>query len=242
MQRILDIDLDFFVTPVVHWPPDDERPSSEDYSVWPIAEAIEFLREKFGLAGRLPGFLTENHGELFPRWREAISVGLLKPPFHVTHLDAHADLGLGDSGYVYLMSSLLFDSPEDRQYPRAGATGLNDGNFLLFATACRWIHDLTYVYGDGGGSDELFFAMKDFKSRSDHIQLAAMGTREIDKMIRARPGSYNPVVSHFEPAVPYRTSHWDSFQADGPFDFVCLTSLDLSCGSRAGLAVSDWSW
>ncbi len=65
VQRILDIDLDFFVTPVVHWPPDDERPSSEDYSVWPIAEAIEFLREKFGLAGRLPGFLTENHGELF---------------------------------------------------------------------------------------------------------------------------------------------------------------------------------
>lgn len=220
VQRILDIDLDFFVTPVVHWPPNDERRSAEDYSVWPVEEAIEFLRDKCGLTGRRPGFLTENHSELFPRWREAIKTGLLDPPFHVTHLDAHADLGLGDSGYIYLMTSLLFDPPEERRYPKVGPAGLNDGNYLLFTIACRWIHDLTYIYS-GDGEDELFLAMKDFDPRSDHVQLSTMSREDIDKVLHRQVD--RPSVSHSEPAVPYRTSHWEHFQADGPYDFVCLT-------------------
>ncbi|WP_257233071.1 hypothetical protein [Rhodococcus qingshengii] len=64
VQRILDIDLDFFVTPVVYWPEDNERPPAEDYSVWPIDQALDFLRNRCGLTQKLPGFVTENHGEL----------------------------------------------------------------------------------------------------------------------------------------------------------------------------------
>ena len=221
VQRILDIDLDFFVTPVVHWPPDDERRPADDYSVWPVDRAIDFLRDRCGLTGKLPGFLTENHSELFPLWRDGLESELLKPPFHVTHLDAHADLGLGDAGYVYLMTSLLFDPPEKRRYPKVGPAGLNDGNFLLFATACRWIHDLTYIYGDGGGEDELFLVMKDFDPRSDHIQLAATTKEDIDAVIHDLDKRLS--ASHFEPAVPYTSSHWNDFQSDGPYDFVCLT-------------------
>ncbi|MGU3587370.1 hypothetical protein ACLBYD_30025 [Rhodococcus sp. C26F] len=235
VQRILDIDLDFFVTPVVHYPQSDERPLAEDYSVWPVETAIEFLRNKFGLTGRLPGILTENHGDLFFRWREAIADGVLVPPFRVTHLDAHADLGLGDSGYKYLMTSLLSEPPEDRQQPRVGATGLNDGNFLLFAIACRWIHDLTYVYGEGGGSDELFLAMKGFKRPYDYIQLAAMDNQDLQRLISAPTGGYIPVVSHLEPEVPYQASHWDEFQAEVPFDFICLTRSPVYTPSTADL-------
>lgn len=97
MQRVLDIDLDFFVTPVVHWPQWDGRASAE-HGCWPVEEALAFLTDRCLLAGPLPGFVTERHDELFWLWREAISDGLLVPPFDVTHLDAHADLGLGDAG------------------------------------------------------------------------------------------------------------------------------------------------
>jgi hypothetical protein len=131
--RILDIDLDFFVQLVVHLPQSDDRPESGEHSVWSVQRAFDFLTGRCGLASPLPGFLIESHDELFFRWRDAIEAEILTPPFHVTHVDAHADLGLGDSGYVYLMTSLLFDPPESRWYPSPppGTNGLNEANFLL---------------------------------------------------------------------------------------------------------------
>ncbi|MBV9488043.1 MAG: UPF0489 family protein [Frankiaceae bacterium] len=171
----------------------------------------------------MPGFVTENHGELFLRWREAIEAGMLVPPFHVTHVDAHADLGLGDAGYTYVLSELLFENPEDRTQPRFGFSGLNDGNHLIFAIACRWITDLVYVYGEGGGGDELAYVMEDFGATRPHrnVQLAAMRRPELEKLIH-RSGS-PPDVSHLEPPVPYASTRWEQFQADVPYDFICLT-------------------
>jgi hypothetical protein len=223
MHRVLDIDLDFFVYPVVHWA-SDERPAAEEHSVWSAPDAVEFLRDRCRLTEPLPGFVTENHDDLFPIWRSAVELGILKPPFQVTHVDAHADLGLGDAGYVYLMTSLLFESPEDRAYPTPppGRTGVTEGNFLLYAIACRWINELTYVFGEGGGSDELWYVMKGFDLHADHIQLAAMTESEINRL-NMRLDERQPRVSHLEPEVPYRACRWQDFQADELYDFVCLT-------------------
>lgn len=221
MQRILDIDLDFFVTPVVHWPQWDGRASAE-HRCWPVEEALAFLTERCLLTGPLPGFVTERHDELFWLWREAISDGVLVPPFDVTHLDAHADLGLGDAGYTYLMTELLFEPPEMRDEPRAetdATSGLNEGNFLLFALACRWIGALRYVYGDGGGNDELPYARQGFDRDATRLQLAAMSKRELDKLLHRKKA----VVSHLEPAVSYAAGHHRHFRADAEFDFVCIT-------------------
>ena len=223
MQRILDIDLDFFVTPPAHWPQADARLEPEYHDVWPIDDAVRFLQTKCGMSRRLPGFMTENHGELFPLWRSAIADGTLQTPFHVTHIDAHADLGLGDCGYMHLMSSLLFRPVEERQHPPVGPEGLNDGNHLLYAIACRWLADLVYVYGEGGGDDELPFALQGYRPSVEperhHVQLAAMSRQAIDRMLHQDEQE----VSRLEPPVPYRSTRWESFQADGPFDFVCLT-------------------
>src|SRR3954451_4096317 len=116
MQRVLDIDLDFFVVPAAHYPDYESRLSADEYRVWPTDDALAFLRERCGLREKRPGFVTENHAELFPEWRGAIETGRLQPPFHVTHLDAHADLGLGDNGYSYLLTELLFRPPEERTH------------------------------------------------------------------------------------------------------------------------------
>jgi hypothetical protein len=82
----------------------NRAPDPTEHPVWLTDEALAFLTERSGLRRALPGFVTENHGELFPRWRSAIAEQLLVPPFHVTHVDAHADLGLGDAGYRYLLT------------------------------------------------------------------------------------------------------------------------------------------
>jgi hypothetical protein len=80
----------------------------------------------------------------------------LRAPFHVTHVDAHADLGLRDAGYMHLLSDLLFRTPEHRRDP---GEHLNDGNYLIFAAGCRWLAGLDYVYnreserGDFGAGD-----------------------------------------------------------------------------------------
>jgi hypothetical protein len=76
-----------------------------EYPPWSRDNAFAFLEDRCKLSERLPGFVVEHHGELFGRWRGAIEAGELELPFSVTHVGAHADLGLGDYGYIYLISN-----------------------------------------------------------------------------------------------------------------------------------------
>jgi hypothetical protein len=53
VQRVLDIDVDFFVEPTVYDPDeDDERPDPNQHTVWPTDTAMAFLREQCGLVNR----------------------------------------------------------------------------------------------------------------------------------------------------------------------------------------------
>lgn len=223
MQRILDLDLDFFVDGVAHdRAADAGRLDGEDYPPWSTADALAFLKDGCNLTKKLPGFVVEHHGELFPLWRDAIAAGKLTPPFEVVHVDAHADLGLGDSSYVYLLTSLLFEEPEDRSFPTVGDSGLNDGSWLTFAVASRWINNLTYVYnGEGPRASDIHpYVMEGFVTHGAHIELAAMDRAELDKVMHM--SSTPPVVHHLEPKVPFRSVPWRTFQAAGEFDVVCL--------------------
>ena len=179
---------------------------------------MDFIRLQCGVADPLPGFVTENHGELFPLWREAIGNGTLQAPFHVTHVDAHADLGLGDAGYVFLLTELVHLDPIDRQHPPLGMSGLNDGNHLAFAIACRWIADLEYVFCAGGGDDEMPYMMGDFDPKSRRIELPILNRRQLEQLQYRRDVGKVAV----EPSVAYRSTRWDQFAAEAPFDFICL--------------------
>ena len=222
VQRILDLDLDFFLDDAaILRGSEDGRLDGADFPPWPLEQVLTFLHDQCGLRGPLPGFAVENHGELFVRWREAINVGQLEVPFRVTHIDAHADLGLGASGYVYLMTSLLFEEPENRRHPRTGEGALGDGNYLAFAIACRWLSELVYVFNDGGGGeDALLYVLEGFDPQARNIQLAAVRSRQelSENLLTPR----NLKIEHFEPSVPFTTIGWRDFNADQPFDFVCL--------------------
>jgi hypothetical protein len=222
MQRILDLDLDFFLNDAaILRGPDDGRLDGADFPPWPLEQVLAFLHDQCGLRKPMPGFVVENHGELFSRWREAIDGGQLNVPFHVTHVDAHADLGLGDLGYVYLMTSLLYEEPENR-HPRAGQDALGDGNYLAFAISCRWLGELVYVFNDGGndGDDALLYVLEGFDPQARNIQLAAVRSRQ--ELFENLMTPKNLTVEHVEPTVPFARTGWRDFQADQPFDFVCL--------------------
>jgi len=222
--RLLDLDLDFFVEGVVHWRTSDgERLDDQEYPPWSLDRALSFLTDRCKLNGSLPGFVVENHGELFWAWKKAISAGVFSVPFDVTHVDAHADLGLGDSGYTYLMTDLLYREPIQRTNPEVGETRLDDGNYLAFAIACRWLSRLSYVYNDEGGRDLMTYHLEGFDPSASNIQLKAMQKSEIDRLHSLLVSRSREIrVDRYEPIVPFQHGVWRDFQAERPFDAICL--------------------
>lgn len=231
MQRILDLDLDFFVDGVIHSPNAEAgRPDSSEQQPWHLDDVLAFLTTRCGLRGALPGRAVETHEQLFPIWRRAIKDGRLEPPFHVTHVDAHGDLGFGDASYVYLMTELLFAKPVDRQHPRTGERGLAESNYLAFAIACRWISDLVYVFCPGGGDDVFPYYRAGFDRRANAIQLAALSRNELERLKELSREQSKTELERFrdslagrlEPAVPLATLPWRAFRAMGRFDAIFL--------------------
>jgi UPF0489 domain len=156
VDRVFDIELEFFLHDTAIWNRSDgPRLDPEEFGVRDHEKAMLFLTSQCGLADPLPGAAVEHHDEAFYRWREAIDAGVLQPPFEVVHVDAHADLGLGDAGYEYLFSELLRRPVEHQRAPVTGDRGLGAGNYLAFAIACRWIAILTFVVGGRPGSESL---------------------------------------------------------------------------------------
>jgi hypothetical protein len=221
-MRLLDIDLDFFVEGTAHWKSSDsERLDGDDFPPWRLEDAMNFLERQCGLAGKLPGFVVEHHGALFDLWRDAIQSGVIRPPLAVTHVDAHADLGLGDAGYIYLLTTLVNLPLEERANPQRGDEGLGDGNYLAFAIANRWLDDLTYVFNtdDDRPGDLMIPVLENFDRDSHHIQLEPRTREEIDQGLR---DTLPPLEELHEPRVPLTFVPWKEFRAPASFDVVCL--------------------
>jgi hypothetical protein len=219
MSRVLDLDLDAFIYGSAHWrEPDGPRLEADEFPPWTLEKLLGFLESQCLLTGRLPGYAVEDHGELFFRWRDAIDQGLLEPPFHITHVDAHADIGLGDSGYVYLLTELLREPVEARRDPRIGNDALGDGNFLAFAVATRWVSAIEYVLG---GRDDDFeeeptyewvpgdllpYIFEDFDPRTRTLRLPIFEATNLQTNLLSKD---NLRALALEPPVPF---DWEVYQ------------------------------
>jgi hypothetical protein len=223
--RVLDIDLDAFVEPPAHWT-DHQRLDPDEHYVWPVEQAFAWLTDRCQLDAARPGWAVEHHVEIFDRWHDAIETGQLAAPFHFTHLDAHADLGLGASGYAHLLTDLVHRPVEQRTTPKRGDDGLHSGNFLAYAIGCRWITDVDYVFGPGGGSDLMPYLMDGYydvehgPGRKDLVRLPHLWPDDIDHLLY-RHGRPSPTC--FEPAVGFRSTRTEHFRAADGYDIVCLT-------------------
>jgi len=103
---ILDLDLDFFLSDIVIGlgRVGPGRPNKRHYKPWSEDQVRRFLESKCKLSTDYPcpGKVVVEHHEVFIDWREQVLSGKIAPPLSVVHIDAHADLGMGDSAYMYV--------------------------------------------------------------------------------------------------------------------------------------------
>ena len=148
-MRVLDLDMDFFLSDPCPLAPLGERPEESCARVWSDEEVIRFLEEQCGLSTQkpVPGAIFDTHDKALDFWQARLADGSLSAPFEVVHVDTHSDLAFGPPGTNYVLNVVLSRRPCDRAavdvYRRA--VELDEANYLLFALAFRWIDRLTYV-------------------------------------------------------------------------------------------------
>jgi hypothetical protein len=152
MDKILDLDLDYFVWPIAHNRAEEHgRPPARDFDYIASEEQVrQFLEDRCGLStsNKLRGAEFVEHVDAFWTWDRWIREGKISTQFEVAHVDAHADLGVGwnDSSWVHLLIDLLGLPLEKRNQPKTGGDGLHSGSYLAFAIGNRWISRAKYVY------------------------------------------------------------------------------------------------
>lgn len=217
--RLANFDLDFFTSEIVHWRGrKDPRPTSKDTKPWPVGELRDFLESKCGLSrtNRIPGRFGTNHDAAFDYMKELVSVGDRK--IILTHIDAHADQGLGDSGWVYLMEELLHDPKSMRGNPRRASNGMNLANYIAFAVACGWIEEIEMVVHPKGGGDFMPYHFRNFDPTTGVIELKGYPKGTHTKALDIP--DIQPLF--VEPPVPFRPITLANYSALAPFDCAFL--------------------
>jgi hypothetical protein len=230
-MRILDIDLDFFL--------DNKRTSSvtstkrlDDYYVpWSEDETKAFLEQRCGLttSNKKQGKFFIHHVEVFDYLRSLQEQHNFVLTFSIDHVDAHADLGTGDSSYSYIATDILPKNLRERAYPvkRNGWSGLSSGNFLAFAVACRWITSLNYINNPEWFDDLQWFNFENFDDEANNLQLKQYSEAQMHQIIYSggdmRESARAVAPQSLEPLVPFAKVDFNEFTSDGNYDMVFLT-------------------
>lgn len=226
-MKILDIDLDFFLSEIAHFVDGDRLNEADGFLPWGETKVRRFLEINCGLKQNEPvkGCFFVKHHEVFNFWRKLIFEGQLEIPFEVIHVDAHADLGLGDSSWSYITGELLHKPVQERIFPKVGGwDGLGEGNYLAFSLACRWIKRLKYIHHPDYEDDIVQFYWKDFKNNSGYLQLPKIKKNELDVLLHLQNHDlekYKPLS--VEPPVPFEIIPSSIYKSDSTFSYVFLT-------------------
>jgi len=239
--RVLDLDLDFFLhgRPVIS-PPEGTRPTADSRPPWSTEEVRRFLEDQLGLnsKNRIPAAEVETHDEVFDLWLEQMEDESLVPGFDVVHIDAHADLSMGDPGWAYVFDQLLHLPVEERPLnAKPERCGLSEGNYLLFSIACRWLGSLTYVKKGSGTFEDLIRCLfRDRDPASGFIELPIC--RATDR--RAVCLGYKEPIGR-EPAVPFQVVSGDDYidPEPGRFDYAYLSVSPRYTPPEAEQLVTD---
>ncbi len=231
-MQILDIDLDFFQDGRFMYLADDEnkRLSAKEAQPWYRRKVITFIEKNCGLSKKqkIKGKIFTHHHEVFFELRKLIKLSELEIPLVLNHIDAHADLGMGDCSYVYIMGELLHKPLRQRSKPKQGDfDGLGFTNYLSFAIANRWIRELNFVINENWRDDipRSFLAENNipsmllFGNYNFTIQLKKYTKTQIDDLNYGR--KCKPIG--YEPKLPFNIITYDTFKLHKPCDFVFLS-------------------
>lgn len=212
MQRVLDIDLDFFLNGLCPLAKEGERPSLLGHEPWSPEQLADYLEGHLLLSSArpTPGRVFSTHDGALLWWRELIKAGRLSPPFHVTHVDAHSDLGIGKPGPGFVLYNVLAKHPSQRLSLEEfyKTRQLDEANYLLFALAARIIGRLEDV--------QCAFSQEDIPGQILHSdQKHICLPQSFPQLFEKQNGA--------EPVIPfYRTKDPEGFYASEPYDFVSL--------------------
>lgn len=220
-MRVLDIDLDFFLTDTCPFAEEGARPDDSCASPYDEAVVRRFLEENLLLSKQnpLPGRIFSTHDGAAFFWKELVEAGRLTTPFTVTHVDAHTDLGIAQKNYPYIKYNVLGRPVEKRaDFEGFRALGqINEANYLAFVIANRWIDRLENL--------------RNPMSKPDFPQpMRSPGGIRLESafpmMFEARYGQ--------EPEVEYAVfPDGLSYRAEKPFDFVSLALSPRYTPARA---------
>lgn len=223
-MRVLDLDLDFFVSPIENWKSGKDRLSEDEFSVEPLDSIRAFLEKTCHLDRHhpTPGRLLEEHVEAFEVLRELSKSSGGPASIDLDHVDAHSDLDGGmTSTWSYLFTKYLH-LPNDERAKRATADGrMNSGNFLVFAAACGWLRHLSFIHPPEWKDDIMHYYVKDFYYRSGYIQLRRIHKADLDAAGIMAP--IEKVAHQMEPPIPFTVLPRAHFAPKAPYDFVLLT-------------------
>lgn len=233
IKKVLDIDLDFFLSAKeILKPMSDVRRLEEGvYIPWSESDTRNFLEKQCELSVNHPiqGASFVQHDEVFYYLRKVMEENEHGFTFDIDHVDAHADLGMGDDSYQYLSESMLWKPLKERPYQEkhAGRTRLTGANYLAFCIACRWVKSLNYINKPEWSDDLPQFLFKGFDV-TQNLMLKQFTHEQMQKITNFNYGDWlgtakKEVPVAVEPEVPFRVIDWRNFKVDGAYDYVFLT-------------------
>ena len=226
-MRVLDLDLDFFLTDVCALAQPSCRPAPEEAAPWPERDVRAFLEENCGLSrgNPVPGRVFETHDGALWFWRDKLRSGALAAPFSVDHIDAHSDLAGGPPGPAFVLDRVLARRPENRADLEgfSAMRKLDEGNYLLFALAFGWISGLTNVRNPRSRPDiPPEVAHRDAAGNWESIRLSCPLARLL------------PQYDFHEPEIPFRVvGNFREYRAHTQFDFATLALSPRYAPARA---------
>ena len=209
-MRVLDLDMDFFLSAPCPLAKYGERPDESCAEVYSDEEVVRFLEEQCGLSKEhpVPGAIFDTHDKALDFWKARLDEGRLTAPFEVVHVDTHSDLAFGPPGPDYMLNVVIARPVEIRE--RIGfyreAVELDEANYLLFALSFRWIDRLTYVKNPKSHRD----VPAQLLNEEGNIHLRSF----VSRLFEGKNG--------LEPVVPFEVfEDYRAFQKKG-YDFVTM--------------------
>ena len=209
-MRVLDLDMDFFLTAPCPLAPLGQRPDEETAQPYSDEEVIRFLEEQCGLSREhpVPGAIFDTHDKALDFWAAKVKDGSLAAPFEVVHVDTHSDLAFGPPGTNYVLNVVLSRAPQMRPIidTYRQAVELDEANYLLFAIAFRWVSRLAYVRNPKSHQD----IPRQLLDSDGNIHLRSF----ISMMMEGKNGA--------EPVIPFDVyDDYTQFRGAG-YDFVTM--------------------
>lgn len=218
-MTVLDIDLDFFTSPIVIDSMGERATKRRGKTAESIDSVLGYLQSQclVPTSGKTPGAYFEHHDEVFN-----FALKHFTEPIHLIHVDAHSDIGGGmPMCWQYVFGEYLHLDDQKRHFPKRGPKGLNCGNFIVFLAACGLLERVTFVTREDWKCDYSIIYMEGFRMDSGHIQLKRFEKQDFGRIgINANLWDLPHSV---EAAIPFKEASRRDFISSAPPDMLLVT-------------------